>query len=101
MGFVEAKTLEAAPHNRIKIAGEDNRKYKGVGGHLVAIAVKRSMEEGNGGYLGLTAVSSEVEWYKNVIGARILGRDAKGAARMEVDERAAKNIYDKYFGGTI
>jgi len=100
MGFVEAKTAESAPHNRAEVVGAENQKYKGVGAHLFAIAVKRSIEEGNGGYVGFTSVTSRVEQYKKMLNAGIVGRAPEGGTRMEINEKYARMLYNKYFGET-
>jgi hypothetical protein len=99
-GFVEARTVESALHNRAEIVGKENQKYRGVGGHLFAIAAKRSFEEGNGGYVGLTSVTSRVEQYKKMLNARVVGRAPEGGTRMEINEIYARVLYNKYFGET-
>ncbi|MGV8122040.1 MAG: hypothetical protein AB2L14_19950 [Candidatus Xenobiia bacterium LiM19] len=98
MGFVEAKPMESAPHNREEVVGKENRKYLGVGGHLVAIAIKRSIEEGNNGYIGFTSVTKRVEQYKKMLLAKVRGYAPSGAVRMEINEINASKIYNKYFG---
>ncbi|MHC9538648.1 MAG: hypothetical protein AB9903_03945 [Vulcanimicrobiota bacterium] len=97
-GFIEAKTMESPPHNREEIVGEENRRYKGVGGHLLAIAVKRSIEEGNNGYIGFTSITKRVEQYKKMLYARVMGLAPSGAIRMEITEENAAKLYNKYFG---
>ncbi len=97
-GFVEAQTMESAPHNREEIVGEENRKYKGVGGHLVAIAVERSIEEGSNGCVGFTSITKRVEQYKKMLHARVVGPAPSGAVRMEITEENAAKLHNKYFG---
>ena len=49
----------AAPHNQKGKAGEKKR-YDGVGGHLFAIAARRSVEEGYGGIIYGDAANEDV-----------------------------------------
>ncbi|MBQ2935872.1 MAG: hypothetical protein IJD96_06545 [Lachnospiraceae bacterium] len=41
--------MVAAPHNNQEICGVGKQKYYGVGGHLFAVAIQKSMEYGSGG----------------------------------------------------
>lgn len=59
-----------APRNNKRIVG-DNQAYFGVGGHLFAIAVEKSIE--NGGYgtiYGYTANKKVLKYYQDNFGAR-------------------------------
>ena len=82
---------ESAPHNRGK-----NKKYGGVGGHLFAVAAKRSVEEGNQGYLFLDAKNMElVSHYEKKLGATLLGMPHP--YRMEIIEPRALALLDEYY----
>jgi hypothetical protein len=81
---------ESAPHN-LGIG----KKYEGVGGHLFAIAAKRSTELGHGGYFFLDAKNTRlVKHYKDTLGAFWLGHPHE--YRMEVDETAAQKLLNVY-----
>ncbi|MGN0424863.1 MAG: hypothetical protein ACI4FY_06030 [Acetatifactor sp.] len=41
--------MVAAPHNNPEMLGKMSKRYNGVGGHLFAVAVKRSVDFGFGG----------------------------------------------------
>lgn len=82
--------VESAPHNLGK-----NKKYIGVGGHLYAIAVQKSLESGYGGFVFMDAKNEElVEHYKKTLGAVLLGRPHQ--YRMIIDEENAKKLIDIY-----
>jgi hypothetical protein len=90
-GAVHVYLVESAPHNK-----GDNKIYKGVGGHLFAIAIKLSLANGFGGYIYFDAKNMElVKHYSEMLNAtRVLSRIH--AYRMEVLESEAKAIIDKY-----
>ena len=82
--------VEAAPHN----LGKD-KQYNGVGGHLYAIAAKKSVEYGYGGFLFMDAKNMElVEHYQKTLGAILLGRPHP--YRMIIDEEAAMRLLKIY-----
>ncbi|MHC9542231.1 MAG: hypothetical protein AB9903_22200 [Vulcanimicrobiota bacterium] len=87
-GIVEGVLMESAPHN-IGSRGV----YKGVGGHLTAIGVKRSYEEGNGGYMFFTPKTELIKHYEKELKATIYQGE-----KMMIDGKAAKYLYEKYFG---
>lgn len=81
---------ESAPHNRGKSA-----RYQGVGGHLFAIAAKRSLDAGYGGFLFFDAKNEElVEHYEKTLGAKLLGMPHK--YRMVVEEKEAQQLIEIY-----
>jgi len=87
---VYVNIVETAPHN----AG-DSRKYDGVGGHLFAIAIKRSLDLGYGGYLFMDAKNMKlVDYYNRQFGAERIG--GVHPYRMILDEEAAKNLIEVY-----
>jgi len=90
-GAVFVHIAESAPHNL-----GSNKQYKGVGGHLFAIAMKLSLVNGFGGYIYFDAKNIElVEHYKESIGAnRLLTRFHE--YRMEVLEEKAQEVIEKY-----
>lgn len=63
-GVADVDIVESAPHNY-----SSKGKYKGVGGHLLAIACQISLENGCDGVVAFTAKSDLVEYYKNEIKA--------------------------------
>lgn len=87
---VYVNLAESAPHN---IGAE--KKYSGVGGHLFAIAVKRSVEYGYGGYVFMDAKNIElVRHYEKTLGALLLGRPHP--YRMIIDEENAMKLLEIY-----
>lgn len=86
---VHIDIVEAAPHN-IGKAG----RYEGVGGHLFAIAAKKSKEYGFNGFTYFTAKSTLIEHYMKALGAIVVNPRLR---IMAIDELAAKNLINKYF----
>lgn len=87
---VYVKIAESAVHN----IGE-TKEYAGVGGHLFAIAVLRSLELGYGGFIYMDAKNIRlVSHYTKVLGATFIG--SPHPYRMAVDEQAAKRLIDFY-----
>lgn len=81
---------ESAPHNK-----GDGKLYEGVGGHLFAIAVKRSLDAGYGGFIFFEAKNMElVKHYEEKFGALLLGRPHEYS--MIIDEDAAKKLLSSY-----
>lgn len=82
--------VESAPHNLGK-----NKRFNGVGGHLYAIAVQKSLESGYGGFVFMDAKNMElVKHYKETLGAVLLGRPHE--YRMFIDEEAAQRLINIY-----
>ena len=72
-----------------------NKKYAGVGGHLFAIAARRSYDLGHSCFFFLDAKNIElVHHYENLLNARLLGRPHQ--YRMYVDEESAFKLIEKY-----
>lgn len=87
---VYAHLAESAPQNR----GE-SRKYKGVGGHLFAIAAQESVKRGYGGFIFLDAKNADlVKHYEKSLGAVLLGMPHP--YRMIIDEEAAARLLQTY-----
>ena len=86
--YTDASLVESAPINRVK------KKYKGVGGHLFAIACKESFEVGNDGYVCFTAKSDLVEYYAKELGAVSYG---DGGRKMAITTLPAAKLVEKYF----
>ena len=87
---VYVNIAESAGHN----LGKD-KKYSGVGGHLFAIAAKRSLDLGYGGFVFMDAKNLElVKHYQDALGAVLLGRPHP--YRMFIDEEAANNLLRIY-----
>lgn len=81
---------ESAPHNIGR-----QKQYNGVGGHLFAIAVQKSVDCGYGGYVFMDAKNAElVEHYKKTLGAQFLGRPHP--YRMIIDEENAMRLLNIY-----
>ena len=81
---------ESAPWNR----GETKR-YEGVGGHLFAIAAKKSFEAGYGGFLYLEAKNMDlVQHYASKFGAIWVRRPHEYS--MIIDEYAAQRLLSSY-----
>lgn len=84
-GVADVDIVESAPHNYGK-----NGKYKGVGGHLFAIACQCSLEAGCDGFVAFTAKSDLVDYYMKTLNAQIVRGN-----RMYIDEDAANILIDK------
>jgi hypothetical protein len=90
-GAVYVHIVESAPHNL-----SPNKKYKGVGGHLFAIAVKLSLANGFGGYVYFEAKNIElVNHYSKMLGASRLPTRFH-EYRMEILEENAQKIIEEY-----
>ena len=88
---VYVQLVESAPHNK----GTD-KKYNGVGGHLFAIAMQKSLDAGYGGFIFLDAKNMElVEHYKRMLHAQYIGGRGR-AYRMVVDEESAQKVLQQY-----
>lgn len=84
------KLAESSPNNIGK-----NKRYEGVGGHLFAIAVQKSLEKGYGGFVYFEAKNQRlVKHYQETFGARNIGGIHQ--FRMIIDETAAKELLQKY-----
>lgn len=87
---VYVNIAESAPNN----IGND-KDYIGVGGHLFAIAVQRSLELGYGGFVFMDAKNIElVNHYRKTLGAVLLG--VPHPYRMYIDEKTAQNLLNIY-----
>lgn len=84
------KLAESSPSNIGK-----NKQYEGVGGHLFAIAVQKSIDRGYGGFVYFEAKNkSLVKHYQETFGARNIGGIHQ--YRMIIDEEAGKKLLKKY-----
>lgn len=84
---VEGYWIVAAPHNR-----GNEKKYKGVGGHLYAVMLKASVEAGfDGFFYGKAANQRLLKHYIDVMGAKPID-----SLRFFIDEMSAKQILDIY-----
>lgn len=87
---VYVNLAESAPHNL-----GNNKKYLGVGGHLFAIAARRSYDLGHSCFFYLDAKNERlVQHYVRFLNAKLLGRPHQ--YRMYVDEENAFNLIEKY-----
>lgn len=87
---VHLSLAESAPHNK----GEE-KSYSGVGGHLFAIAARRSLDLGYGGFIYFEAKNAKlVEHYSEKFGARLIGRPHQYS--MIIDEEAAGRLLETY-----
>ncbi len=81
---------ESAPHNM----GAEKR-YEGVGGHLFAIAAKKSADAGYGGFIFFEAKNMDlVKHYTEKFGAHLLGMPHPYS--MIIDEEAAMKLLSSY-----
>ena len=84
--------VESAPQNR---NNGTPKKYEGAGGHLFAIAAKKSFEAGYGGFVYFEAANMRlVEHYRKEFGAQWIGRPHEYA--MILDEEAAQKLLNTY-----
>lgn len=87
---VHLSLAESAPHNM-----GANKMYDGVGGHLFAIAVKKSYELGYGGFIYFEAKNIElVNHYREKFGAVLIGRPHNYS--MIIDEIGAEALLKAY-----
>jgi len=81
---VYVQLAESAPHNK-----GSNKRYSGVGGHLFAIAAKKSLEAGYGGFFFMDAKNIElVHHYQKTLGAVWIGIAHEYRMAVEEDEAA-------------
>lgn len=81
---------ESAPHNK----GQE-KLFEGVGGHLFAIAAKKSYDAGYGGFIYFEAKSQKLaEYYSEKFGAILMGRPHTYS--MIIDEEAAIKLLNSY-----
>jgi hypothetical protein len=90
-GAVYIHLAESAPHNLGK-----TKKFSGVGGHLIAIAIKLSVANCFDGYVFFNAKNIElVTHYQDMFGARLL-RTRIHEYRMEISETKAMELLKTY-----
>ena len=83
----------AAPHN--DVYGNGLKKYKGVGGHLFAIAVDKSLQWGHEGVVhGFAANQKLLDHYIKTFQAQYLGMLHQ--FQFLIDEEAAKILLEVY-----
>jgi len=85
----------AAPHNRVT---ESNpvKKFNGVGGHLFAVAIHRSLQSGLGGYVYADAANKELlEHFVTENGAVPIPTHDR-PYRFIIEGKAAKTIFESY-----
>lgn len=81
---------ESAPHNL-----GSSKLYEGVGGHLFAVAVQKSLDAGYGGFIYFEAKNAElVKHYTEKFGAQWIGRPHQYS--MIIDEDAARTLIKAY-----
>ena len=81
---------ESAPHNK----GQE-KHFEGVGGHLFAIAAKKSYDAGFGGFIFFEAKSQKLaDYYSEKFGAVLIRRPHEYS--MIIDEEAALKLLDSY-----
>ena len=83
---IEIQNIETAPHNYGHIG-----KYKGVGGHLFAIACKLSFDSGYDGYVAFESKTDLIEYYRDRIGAKLLS-----GQRMYIDTNTDAQLVRQY-----
>ena len=71
------------------------KQYEGVGGHLFAIAVQKSIDAGYGGFIYFEAKNMElVKHYEEKFGAALVGMPHQYS--MVIDEEAAARLVKAY-----
>jgi len=94
-GFVKADLVENSHSN----VGAKS-KYIGTGGHLFAIAAKKSFEPGMDGWVCCEAKTRLINHYENELGAKVRG--VRGAfIDMYLDGISTKRLCDIYSGGMV
>jgi hypothetical protein len=87
---IEVSIVESAPRN-VGSRGQ----YRGVGGHLFAIAAKMSFKHRFDGYVYFEAKTKLIDHYKKELGAIQVGN----SLRMYINTENAQVLVKKYFGG--
>ena len=87
--FLKIDLVESAPYN----VGTGNG-YKGVGGHLFAIASEASFKCGNEGYVSFTPKTNLREHYRLLLGAKDLPQ-----GDMVLDTRDSMRLVERYIYG--
>jgi hypothetical protein len=90
---VYVELVESAPHNK-----EPNKQYEGVGGHLFAIAVKRSFDEGYNGHIYFQAKTELIDYYVKKFNATIV---VPKTSVLEIAGENAKALYEEYLRGSV
>ena len=91
-GAVYISWLCTAPHNNKLIC---NPKYIGVGGHLFAIAIDKSVQYGfNGAITGFASNKKLLEHYTNIFNADVIG--LLHPFQFYIDEINSKHIMEVY-----
>lgn len=84
--------IEASPVNNPKNKNfKGVKEYIGIGGRLLAEAVKESYEKGYEGFIYFDAKTELINYYKKEFGAQLIG-----SQRMAIFEKEAKVLYEKY-----
>jgi hypothetical protein len=82
---------ESAPHNK-----QPSKKYEGVGGHLTAIAIQRSIELGYNGFVYFDVKNSSlIDYYNKQFGAISIGT-VGNYYRMYINEATAAELIKEY-----
>ena len=66
-----------------------------MGGHLFAEAVRQSFQYGFSGFVFMKVKSSLNRHYKKTLGAQDLNKSER---TMYIGHKAAKELYEKYYG---
>ena len=88
---VKVLLVESNPHNIGR-----NGIYEGAGGHLFAIAIKKSYELGFEGHIYFISKTNKMAYYQNTFGARIINAKTR---TMVIDADASKKLYETYILG--
>lgn len=92
-GAIYISWMCSAPHNNKLIS--DNVKYSGIGGHLFAIAAKKSIDYGYNGYIyGFAANEFLLKHYVYNLNAEIIG--ILHPYQFAIDPENAKQIMEVY-----
>ena len=92
----EVDIVESAPFNNPHHKKFVKKEIENVGPRLFAEAVKRSVEDGFGGFVYFVAKTNLIGYYQRELGAKLADKRTR---KMYIDEEAAKIIYDRFFGG--
>lgn len=92
---VRINIVESAPFNSPHNPAFVQKEYEGVGAHLFAEACRYSDDLGYNGYVLFTAKTNLVNYYRETLGAQLIGKTGK----MYIDEFAAKILLERYYGG--
>ena len=88
---VKVILIESNPHNIGR-----NGIYEGTGGHLFAIAIKKSYELGFDGHIYFVSKTNKMDYYQAAFGAKLINSKR---STMAIEKEQSRKLYDTYILG--